>query len=77
MDPARRPYAAPSLETINGIVAGAKSCGSWEPAPELSFFTFAPANVAFGGIAACGYSGGYRTQTAAIGPSIQHDSLGL
>ncbi len=69
-------HAAPSLETINGIVAGAGSCGSWGPAPELSFFTFAPANVAVGGIAGCGYSGGYRTQSAAIGSVTQHDSLG-
>ena len=69
-------HAAPSLETINAIVAGAGSCGSWGPAPELSFFTFAPANVGVGGIAACGYSGGYRTQSAASGPLTQHDSLG-
>ena len=68
--------AVPSVETINGIVAGAGTCGSWAPAPELSFFTFAPPNVAVGGIAACGYSGGYRTQSAAIGPVTQHDSLG-
>ncbi len=69
-------HALPSLETINGIVAGAGSCGTWGPAPELSFFTFAPADVAVGGIAACGYSGGYRTQSAPIGPLNQHDSLG-
>ncbi len=69
-------HAVPSLETINGIVAGAGSCGTWGPAPELSFFTFAPANVAVGGIAACGYSGGYRTQSATVGPLARHDSLG-
>ena len=69
-------HALPSLETINGIVAGAGSCGTWGPAPELSFFTFAPADVAVGGIAACGYSGGYRTQSATTGSLTQHDSLG-
>lgn len=68
--------AAPSIETINGVVAGAGTCGTWGPAPELSFFTFAPADVAVGGIAACGYSGGYRTQSAAVGPLTQHDSVG-
>jgi hypothetical protein len=68
--------AAPSLETVNGIVAGAGSCGTWGPAAELSFFTFAPANVAVGGITACGYSGGYRTQAASAGLLTQHDSLG-
>lgn len=69
-------HAVPSLETINGIVAGAGRCGTWGPAPELSFFTFAPADVAVGGIAACGYSGGYQMQSAAIGPLTRHDSLG-
>lgn len=68
--------AAPALETINGVVAGAGTCGTWGPATELSFFTFAPADVAVGGIAACGYSGGYRTQSAATGPLTQHDSVG-
>ena len=69
-------HAVPSLGTVNGIVAGDGSCGSWAPAAELSFFTFRPPNVAVGGITACGYSGGYRTQTATTGPLTQHDSLG-
>jgi len=69
-------HAAPQLETITGIVAGAGTCGTFSPAPELSFFSFAPANVPVGGIAACGYSGRYQTQSAAIGPLTLHDGLG-
>ncbi len=71
-------HAAPSLETINGIVAGFGPCGTIGVAPELSsFFTFAPGDQPFGSTrAACGYSGGYRTQTASTGLLTQHDSLG-
>lgn len=69
-------HAAPSLQTVTGIVGGAgTSCASFMPAPELAFFTFAPANVSLCGIAAAGYSGGYRTQSATAGVLTQHDSL--
>ncbi len=69
-------HATPSLQTVTGIVGGAgTSCASFVSAPELAFFTFAPADVSVCGIAAAGYSGGYRTQTAAAGVLTQHDSL--
>lgn len=68
--------AAPALEAINGNVGGAGTCGSWVPPPELAFFTFSYADNAVGGIAACGYSGGYTTLTAASGPLTLHSSLG-
>lgn len=68
-------HATPVLQTINGIVGGAGSCGSFVPAPELAFFSFAPADVPVCGITASGYSGGYRTQTATAGTLTQHDSL--
>lgn len=70
-------HAANTLETINGIVAGGGTgCGSFVPAAELAFFTFSPPNVPICGIAASGYSGGYRTQTATVGPLTQSDALG-
>lgn len=55
-------HPASTLQTINGIVGGAGSCGTFGPAAELAFFTFAPADVPVCGITASGYSGGYRTQ---------------
>ena len=70
-------HAANGLETINGIVAGGGTgCGSFAPATELAFFTFTPPNVPICGIAASGYSGGYRTQRATVGPLTQSDALG-
>lgn len=70
-------HAAPTLQTINGIVGGAGgTCASFVRATELSFFSFAPADVSVCGIATAGYSGGYRTQTATTGSLTQHDSLG-
>jgi len=73
--------AASSLEAITGVVGGPGGgssplgCGTFDPVPELSFFTFNTL-VPRGGYGPCGYSGGYTTASAPTGPLNRNAGLG-
>ncbi|MEP6835720.1 MAG: PEP-CTERM sorting domain-containing protein [Gemmatimonas sp.] len=72
--------AQPTLTAFAGVVAGVGGsattlCSQLGMPSELSFFALSLPFTKLGGVAACGYDGGFNTLTATTGPLVNSRSL--